>query len=72
MPVRLCALLAEELRASRVGELRPVRDAALEVAADHPARRLRQFRGRNLADRRPGCGDAARVTWFRAAPAAFG
>jgi len=41
VPVRLCALLAEELRASRTGELRPVRDAALEVAADSTARRLR-------------------------------
>jgi len=41
VPVRLCALLAEELRASRTGELRPVRDAALEVAADNTTRRLR-------------------------------
>lgn len=41
VPVRLCALLAEELRASHVGELRQVRDAALAVAADNTARRLR-------------------------------
>ena len=34
VPVRLCALLAEELRMSRVRELGPVRAAALEVGAD--------------------------------------
>jgi excisionase family DNA binding protein len=41
VPVRLCALLAEELRTSRVDALQPVRDAALEVAADNTARRQR-------------------------------
>ena len=40
VPVRLCALLAEALVNSRVDALRPVRDAALEVAADNTARRL--------------------------------